>query len=418
MRAFRSLRRVLLGCALAALVASSAWGDLTIHLLHVPDPGAPPPPDIAPPAYGGAVIIDPANPQPVEMQIWASITAPDNGTMIDDGLYKFYSAFRSSNGGLILGDLATTFNTTGDHNWEWFTGSSASFGNQNDLEGTVDMSDSGHPPNGNDSDYWYELRSGDGDLDVGHEDVGKPAPPWLQVRHGSGKVQYTDTVYAPPPFGPPPLPSGTPTNDFLIALMTFTPLHPGLDGWDAGWEGPDYNELGQSGVTEIWADPRQNGAAIWEENLQNKNNLTDPTPGDPVAGTMLGGEGVILYVASAAAAPPGGPFELLPGGPGVVLDGTAATGSVNWWGWDFDGDGVYDIEGLGENGNDSITVTYEDLKALGIPDGVFTARMTVGWSNSDPINTDTALFDLTLVPEPATVALLAVGLVTLIRRRK
>ena len=422
MRAFRSLRRVLLGCALAALVASSAWGDLTIRLLYVPDPGSPPAPYPAPPAYGGAVAIDPANPLPVTMQIWASITAPDNGTMIDDGLYKFYSAFRSSNGGLILGDLEVGLNFVGDQNYHWFQGESSHWGYRNDLEGALDMSDPGHPianeedplyPGGNDSDYHYLPRSGDGDLDIGHAEIGRPSPPWFGVRHRSG-TQYTDEEYSPLPFGDPG-PQGNPTNDFLIAYLTFTPLTPDLPDWDAGWEGGEYNELGQSGVTEIWADPRQNEAALWEENFVTKNNYLNADPGEPVQGTMLSGERVLLYVASAAAAPPGGPFQLVAGGGDTVLDGTAATGSVNWWGWDFDGDGDYEIEGIGES---MPTISYELLSGMGIPDGVYTARMTVGWSASDPINTDTALFDLTLVPEPGTVALLAVGLVTLIRRRK
>ena len=401
----RSLGRTLVVVMVGTILASSALGSLSIHLLHVPDPGAPPPPDVAPPEYGGAVAIDPGDPQPVTMQIWASITAPDNGTMLDDGLYKFYSAYRSSDGGLILGDLNATVNFTGDHNYHWFQGESAGLGNQNDLEGTVDMSDPGHPPLGTDSDYWFEFRSGDGDLDIGHTEVGKPAPPWFLVRHRSG-MQSTDEEYSPFPGDPGP--QGNPTNDFLIATLTFTPLGPG----DGGWQGPDYDELGQSGVTEIWADPRQNGAAQWEENGEQRINYQQPNPSQ---GTMLGGEAVTLYVASAAAAPPGGPVELVAGAGDTVLDGTAATGSVNWWGWDFDGDGDYEIEGIGES---MPAVSYELLSGLGIADGSYTARMTVGWSASDPVNTDTATFGLTLVPEPGTVALLAVGLVTLIRRRK
>ena len=263
------------------------------------------------------------------------------------------------------------------------------------------MSDPGHPiadpddpnyPGGNDSDYHFIPGSGDGDLDIGHTQTGKPAPPWFQVRHGMG-TQYTD------------LPFGVPVDAWHVATLTFTPL--------PGWEGDDYDELGQSGVTEIWADVRQNAAAQWEENGVQRINYAMP---DPNQGTLLGGEPVILYVASTAAAPPGGPVLLVAGAGDTVLDGTAATGSVNWWGWDFDGDGTYEIEGIGES---MPAVSYELLTGMGIAEGHYpAARMTVGWSASDPINTDTALFDLTLVPEPGTVALLAVGLVTLIRRRK
>ena len=430
----RSLGRTLAVVMIAgAILASSALGSLTIHLLYVPDPESPPAPYPAPPAYGGAVVIDPANPQPVTMQIWASITAPDNGTMIDDGLYKFYSAFRSSNGGLILGDLEVALNFVGDQNYHWFQGESAHWGYRNDLEGALDMTDPGHPiadpddpqfPGGNDSDYHYLPRSGDGDLDIGHAEIGKPAPPWFQVRHRSG-TQYTDEEYSPLPFGDPG-PQGNPTNDFLIAYLTFTPLTPDLDDWDAGWEGPEYNELSQSGVTEIWADPRQNGAAQWEENGDLKINYTTPNPDQ---GELLGGEKVILYVASQAEMPAGGPaFEVKPendAGNPVILDGSAATGSINWWGWDFDGDGDYDLQGVGEVAE----VTYDMLKGLDDatvtmgeewPDGMTKpATLTVGWSNSDPINTDVVGFDLTIIPEPATIALLVAGaLVTRLRRRR
>jgi len=396
---------------------------LTIHLLHVPDPGVPPPPDIRPPAYGGAVAIDPADPQPVTIQIWAAITAPDNGTMIDDGLYKFYSAYRSSDGGLILGDLKADYNHVGGHKHRWFTGEGGNRGFQNDLEGEIDMTAPGHydkdtNPDGADSDYNFYPRSGDGDLDISHTDVKKPGPPWFQVRNRSGR-QYTDEDYSWYEGSPGPL--GNPTNDWLIAYLTFTPLAPE----DGGWQGPDWDENpDRPGVTEIWADPRQYGAAIWEENGQTKNNLTDPEPGDPVAGTMLGGERVILYVASTAAAPSGGPFVLGPGGD-AVLDGTAATGSINWWGWDFDGDGDYDLEGTGEVAH----VTFDMLKGLDDatvtegeewPDGVMKpGTMTVGWSASDPVNTDTVAFELTIIPEPATIALLVAGaLVTRVRRRR
>jgi len=49
----------------------------------------------------------------------------------------------------------------------------------------------------------------------------------------------------------------------------------------------------------------------------------------------------------------------------------------------------------------------------------YPATMTVGWSASDPINTDTVAFDLTIIPEPATIALLVAGvLVTRLRRRR
>jgi len=363
-------------CALGAMLASTAAGALTIQLRTVGHPD-----NLVP-------ITGPGDP-PVEMEIWAVVT-DGNGDLADDGLYKLYSAFRSSDGGLMLGDLSTAQAPGMGGAW---MGNGSSLGFQNDLEGDIDMSDPGHPPAGSDSDYHFIPGTGDGDLDIGHTDPTKPAPPWFAIRHAFG-MQFTDN-----PFG------GTPVNEWHVGTLTFT-----ATDW-----GPEYDAAGQSGVTEIWADPRQYGSASWTEDGTSKINFVDPQPGDPNAGDLLADDGVILYVESAAAAPAGAPFTLGPGGGDVVLDGTASTGSVNWWGWDFDGDDNYEIEGIGEG---SVTVSYEDLKGMGIPDGDYTAKMTVGWSASDPINQSTATFGLSLVPEPGTVALLALGLVTLIRRRK
>ncbi len=380
------------GCALAAVLASSAAGSLTIELRLV---------------GGGSNLIpiaDPGSAPTVEMEIWGVVT-DGNGSEADDGLWGFYSAFRSSDGGLILGDLSADRLKTipasigkiwcpdEEYNAGWM-------GYQNDLEGDIDMSAPGHPitntehpdyPGGTDSDYHFIPGTGDGDLDIGHTDPTKPAPPWFAAR-SSQKTVYNDLM------------TDVPINEWPIATLTFAPIG----------AGPDFNAAGPSGVTEIWAEPRQYEAAQWAEDGQTRINFPDPATED--YGVLLGGPSIVLYIPSTAQAPAGGPVELGPGGPSVVLNGMASTGSVNWWGWDFDGDGTYEIEGVGEG---TPEVTYEDLKAMGLLDMVpYAATMTVGWSASDPINTDTVGFDLMLVPEPATVALLAVGLVTLIRRRK
>ena len=385
MRAFRSLWRAAFGCALAAVMASNAAGSLTIELR---------------PVGGGSNLIpiaDPGSAPTVEMEIWGVVT-DGNGNEGDDGLWGLYSAFRSSNGGLVLGDLSTDRAATipdwvgkfwspdNQYDADWL-------GYQNDLEGDIDMSAPGHA-NG-DSDYHFLPGTGDGDLDIGHTNPSMPAPPWFTVIHAMG-MQFNDFL------------TGQPVNEWYVATLTFDPIG----------AGPDFDPAGPSGVTEIWADPRVGGSQ-WTEDGKTRNNNPDPAPPldpNPDRGDMLGGPSIMLYILSAAQAPAGGPVELGPGGPPVVLNGMASTGSINWWGWDFDGDGTYEIEGVGEGEPE---VTYESLKAMGLEDMVpYAATMTVGWSASDPINTDTVGFDLMLVPEPATVALLAVGLVTLIRRRK
>ena len=239
---------------------------------------------------------------------------------------------------------------------------------------------------------------GDGDNDLGSTDhLGEGAPVWFQAKHGMSLFPWEGYGF----FG-----YGL-DGGFNVAMLT-------LDG---GTWGPEYNPVGQSGVTEIWAVPRQaDQDAIWQEDGVDRGNSDDPEALD--YGVLQGGEKIVLYVASSAQGPPHGPegFMVAPGDAPLVLDGTASTGSINWWGWDFDGDGDYEIESdVGQ-----VTVTYDDLIAMGLVEGVpYEAVMAVGWAQSDPINVSTDTFPLKLVPEPATLALLALGSVaSLIRRRR
>jgi len=370
----RTLGRMVAAVLAGGLLASTALGTLTIHLT-LPQ-GLPP--GVPPAAYGGAMAVDPLAPVPVEMQIWAVVT-DGNGDMSDDGLSKFYSAFYSSLGGVVLGDLMASpaMEAYPSHGPYWFGGEAASLGDQADLDG-------------------------DGDLDIGSTDVEEPSPPWFQIRHAAG-MQFSDEVWI---LKWQPMP-GNPINAWHVADVTFTPTV----------AGPEFDPTGPSGITEIWADPRQYAAAQWTEDGLSKINYLEGS-GEENRGILEGGEKVVLYVASHAEAPSGGgPFVVVQGGPALILEGTASTGSVNWWGWDFDGDGTYEIEGIGQS---AVEVSYDDLKAMGLEDMVpYTAMMTVGWSQSPVINTDTVAFDLTIIPEPATLALLLGGcLITRVRRRR
>ena len=98
----------------------------------------------------------------------------------------------------------------------------------------------------------------------------------------------------------------------------------------------------------------------------------------------------------------------------LVLDGAMATGSVNWWRWNV-GNGAYRIEGTAQGGP---AIPVDDLLLAGVPMGVVPVTVTVGWSASDPGNLDTATFDVLLVPEPATLALLAAGAASVWMRRR
>ena len=364
------------GCALAAILASNVAGSLSI--------------DVRASTADNFVAIGPSG--FAIMEVWA-VVANANGDVRDDGLCKFYSSFRSTNGGLILGDLVTMFPDTPPHSM-WGGGLGAYAGNASDLDG-------------------------DTDADIGDNYVGADAPPMFLAQASNDIELYNDrpvpVVHAM--YGIIPDVHPTPeeveawkvehdTNEWKVATLYFVAK--------AAWNEEIDPATGRPGVVEIWAEPRQFQAAAWREDGELKFNFVDPAT--PDYGVLETGEKTLLGVASEAHGPDGGPFEVGPGGPDLVLSGSASTGSINWWGWDFDGDGDYEIEGLGE---EEVTVTYADLKMFGLADGHYpNAQMAVGWSASDPRNTDTTTFDLTLVPEPATVALLAVGLVTLIRRRK
>ena len=267
----------------AGLLVSSASGDLTIHLRLAETPTV----------NGGSVALTGPG-QVVAMQIWAVVT-DRNGDPSDDGLWKFYSSFRSSDGGVMLGDLTTAWPTTpGGSRWG---GGPASLGYQNDLEGEIDMSAPSHPggypdnPNGRYSDYHFIPGSGDGDLDIGHTDRSMPAPPWFLAR--SPSFVYDDGM-------------GNPTNEWHVANLYFV-----ATGW-----GPDYNPTGESGVTEIWAQPRYYAGAQWVEDGAYKQNRFDP--GETCNGTLLGGASILLYAVPTAPTPEPATLALLVVGLGML----------------------------------------------------------------------------------------------------
>jgi len=128
--------------------------------------------------------------------------------------------------------------------------------------------------------------------------------------------------------------------------------------------------------------------------VANKAVLVIPSDAQPVADANMGATGML--------------------GGNLSLDGTVAIGSVNWWRWDFGG-GMHVVEGVGEGTPD---IPVDDLLAAGLAMGMNPVEVTVGWSASDPVNQSSAMFDVNLMPEPATMALLGLGLAVLARRRK
>lgn len=402
----RSMSRTLVGTLavvfVGGILASSALGSLSIHLrvrTSLPED---------PPTFTNGVAVEAGVTTYVPMEIWAVVTDYD-GELRDEGVWKFYSAFYSSDGGLIKGNLMAAFVPAGAEH-QWGQGNTADEGLPTDLDG-------------------------DGDNDVGSHFAGDPSPPWFQARHSSGDTYHYDDYPVPevhPLYPIPPFDHPSPaeveawkeehaTNEFHVANLYFFP--------ETVWNETAGGYDGRPGVTEIWAAPRQFGVAQWmEDDPANpgenitKVNFVNPAPGDPNAGELLGGDKVVLYVVSEAVPPPGfeGGFRVGPADPPLVLNGRASTGSINWWGWDFDGDGIYDIEGLGEHGFDEITVTYQDLIDLGLEEGIYPdASMAVAWVTSPATNEDDVTFEFEIFPEPATIALLVAGcLLTRIRRRR
>lgn len=306
------------------------------------------------------VIVGPG--EVVTAQLWASVTGL-NPDPLDDGLWKFYAKLLSSHGGLIQGDMSAEWEVVSiwipiPGFWlEWAPfrdGQAASLGTQQDLDG-------------------------DGDLDLGGTDPSKITD-WFLARAPS--LQATKDF-----------------SEWHIANVTFTGM---------AW-GPEHVSGGISGVTEIWAESRGKDDPIWNEDLWLEDfPFTGPPPpeGTGKAGNFETGTKIVLYIASAANASANNGAEVNEGEV-LLLDGTASTGSVNWWGWDFDQNGTYEVESADGTGE----ISFDDLFALYGDYGTYMATMAVGWAQSDRINESEAPFELTLVPEPATLGLIAVGFV-------
>ncbi len=352
MMAFRSFGRALLS-ALVILVAggvmvSSAMGSLTI--------------DLQLPGGGTTVqVTDPSAPLTVSLELWATVTGAD-GIATNDGLWKFYTSIRSSNGGLVLGNLAKTGKSG------WFTSTPFALGNGATVGTQVDL-------------------DGDGDLDIGSNDPGN-ALQWMQAR---AAAMY-GTVGG---------------NSFGIVKYTFT---------KTGIGDPH-------GVTKLYLTPRptidnlwnEDGYIWWDDPEAGPPYLAeDWYPGTDRLGPPVAGKSVTLYMAAVAVVPPAIDVNM---GDMLVLDAGASLGSINTYEWDLDGDMDWDLTVH----DPLVVIPWDDLiNVYGlVPGQTYDARLRVAWEESPALTEDEEGFQLNVMPEPATLALLGFGLVTsLLARRK
>lgn len=201
---------------------------------------------------------------------------------------------------------------------------------------------------------------GDGDNDIGSTNVSS-ANDWFLAKAATG-VQVASPVH--------------------IASVTFN---------GAGW-GADAH-----GVTELWAIPRSHAlGAVYNQDGVTMNGLS------AVTGTK-----VVLYRPATADA---GAEVTIDIGQTKPFDGSATVGTVGTFEWDVTGDGVADFTG------EKPDVSYSALRALGlVPGNSYTVTLTT----VSPYTTSTDTTTLNLLPEPATMVLLAIGAgLTLVRRRR
>jgi len=238
MTVVRTFSKVLFVAAVCGLVASTAMAGLTLNVFLAGTSSVKP---------NGATSMDVATPTgTVNLEIWARVTGSD-GLYTNDGLTKVYASFKTSNGGLVKGNLVSSYlpdeptmvwdpeANEGEGGWVltytpnfWASGTDNHVGTAQDL----DL---------------------DGDLDNGSDNAAT-ADDWFIAR---GQVD----VYK----------MGTTNNLgwFKLGKLTLT-----LDGWGPG---------GPSSVTEIWAEAREfANVNAWKEDGVVKGDLNYPTTGQKV----------------------------------------------------------------------------------------------------------------------------------------
>ena len=308
---------------------------------------------------GNAVAIN-SGTTTVSVDFWANVTGT-NGTTTDDGLNGFLAAFLSTknvptNTAFTLSKGNLTF--TAGPDLTHFPGSGSTSGSNPVAQADLDL---------------------DGDKDLGATSQSNPAG-WFSADGGTGTgpggLNYVS--------GPQHLGS-------IVYTQT---------AFDST----------SHGITQIFAKTQKNATTFIEMDGVLKSQAIDSTS-----------QRVTLYATGAADAGPDQSFALAPGS--VTLTGSASVGSMNHWIWAVSLDGGTTFNPLTDSLTDTVTLPWATF-GIGSPSGNYTVRLTTEYTGvgipSDNASTDTMLLQFQVVPEPGTMAFMAVSGVALawFRRRR
>ena len=189
----------------------------------------------------------------------------------------------------------------------------------------------------------------------------------------------------------------------------------GIGAYVLSFQGTEWASANPHGVTVIEAIGRQKASAsgLWKEAGVSK------------AAVPFTGNTITLY------RPDDAKLDhdalSLDGSASMVLNGAASTGSINMWSWDVDGDTQFDVASALAT---SLSLSYDPIAGIlswtgpagsgqkTLPAGDYQVKLRTEWQGSTLTSSEKTAM-MTLLPEPATMALLGLGgLAVAIRRRR
>jgi len=216
--------------------------------------------------------------------------------------------------------------------------------------------------------------------------------------------------------------TGGSPNDNMSAYSTVYNVQPDATGFDVysmTFTGTGLTSANPHGVTVLQgAFTGALGKTMWKEGGVSKTALADQKTGTTI--TLYRADDAKLDHAVLS----------LDGTASVKLDGAESIGSINMWSWDVNGDGNFEVASALatslELRYDPITgvLSWEGPVGSGITGsqalsaGNYPVKLQTKWLGST-LTSDETTSMMTLLPEPATMALLGLGgLALAIRRRR